>query len=602
MGKKGIGKLASFSLGDTYTVYTKTQNDPKWITFDLSYAQMVSTANEKSYETEATLLDALPEEISTPGINSGFIVVIQNLRRNITKSTIDNLKVQLTRRFSISHSNVQITVNGDEVDLSPSELLYTHIQAVNYVGHTREDIEEMFPKARDIQEYTPQKTAGSLTPENLNELAEKKVKAWLGVVDKPNRLTELSLGGVLVYINGKIADEDLLKSNKSAQMGGRYVTGEITADYLNLQPEDPITSSRQGLDQSDGNVALLIELAEAMQNRAIQQWDAIKHEEVRKRLPERVKEDEKYVNWEKKLSPKQKQFNNKLLRLMGTFEDFENDDWMKDEEKISFLNSITTLVESLELREISHYLPESVTDQHQLLSLVTKYLGNVARQDRWQMADAAAKRLNAINQLQELVNKKKEFESAFEICLFENPWLLNPFWNRTGKSDDQLKIMRQHFASLQDTSQGRDKRGFIDIYVEVAEKELPVIVELKRHDGTGHSAPRNITKGQVSDQIDHYRKGLFSKLPLEKQRGRDFGDIPAIFIAPGNSIRADNKTVGLSLTDIESLLKDNITVKTYEQLLEEARASYQDFFLAQRGNEDLPYFRFDLDTEIQNEE
>lgn len=599
MGKKGIGKLASFSLGDSYTVYTKTQDAPKWITFSLSYEKMVSTENAKSYKTEATLLDQLPPEYSNYGNNSGFIVVIENLRRKITRSTISNLKVQLTRRFSISKSTVQITVNQEEVDLSPLELLYAHIQAVNYVGYTSEEISEMFPNATDSQEYIPQNLNALISSEKLKEMKGKDIKAWLGVVDKPNRLTDLSLGGVLVFINGKVADEDLLKSHKSAQMGGRYVTGEMSADFLNKESEDPITSSRQGLDRSDENVAELISLAQAMQNKAISQWDNLKDKEAKNRLPEQVRTDQKYLKWESNLSKAQQRFNRKLLRIMSQFEDFDTEEWMTDEEKITFLNGATTLVQSLELQEIFHDIPSHANDEHQLISLITRYLGNIASQDRWQMADAAAKRLNAINQLNELVDKESEVESAFEECLFDNPWLLNPFWNRTTSPDESIAIKRQHFTKLQDKLDEEHRRGFIDIYVEVAEEELPIVVELKRHDGTGHSAPKNITQSKIVEQIDLYRKGLYSKMSPEKQSKYDYVDIKAIFVAPKNAFQLDSLTSGLSSKEVKILAQQNIEVTNYEDLLHHAYTSYQDFFRAQGKSAELPYFRFGLDEDSE---
>ncbi|WP_299030233.1 ATP-binding protein, partial [uncultured Campylobacter sp.] len=37
MGKKGIGKLAAFSIGNKYEVFTKVKDKPKWINFKLDY-------------------------------------------------------------------------------------------------------------------------------------------------------------------------------------------------------------------------------------------------------------------------------------------------------------------------------------------------------------------------------------------------------------------------------------------------------------------------------------------------------------------------------------------------------------------------------------
>ena len=138
MGKKGIGKLAAFSLGDQYTVFTKTQKDEKWITFTLSYSQMVDESNAVKYETEASELNSLPEELSHHQLTSGFVVVINNLRRATTQATTKYLETQLTRRFSLRNSNVNVFVNTNKVDLSPADLLYEHVRALNYIGYSEE--------------------------------------------------------------------------------------------------------------------------------------------------------------------------------------------------------------------------------------------------------------------------------------------------------------------------------------------------------------------------------------------------------------------------------------------------------------------------------
>ncbi|OFT70617.1 hypothetical protein HMPREF3145_04725 [Corynebacterium sp. HMSC05C01] len=597
MGKKGIGKLAAFSLGDQYTVFTKTQKDEKWITFTLSYSQMVDESNAVKYETEASELNSLPEELSHHQLTSGFVVVINNLRRATTQATTKYLETQLTRRFSLRNSNVNVFVNTNKVDLSPADLLYEHVRALNYIGYSEEEVEELFPHATDRQLYRPSRNNSRTSIQDVERLKEKGVKAWLGVIDQPQRLTDLGMGNLLVYINGKVADEDLLKSRRSAQMGGRYITGEMTADFLNEQSEDPITSSRQGLDQSDPEVEKLVELAEAMQNRAIDQWNKLKESDARENLPDLVKKDKKYSTWENGLSTAQRSFNSKLLRLMGSFEDFENEDWMSDEEKVTFINSVTTLVESLELKEISHELPNGVSDERSVLTLVTKYLGNVARQDRWQMADAAAKRLNAIERLQTLVDKKSEVEKAFEECLFENPWLLNPFWNRSTKSEEEIRITKQHFTEIRNETSDEHKRGYIDIFVEIAEQDLPVVVELKRHDGKGHSSRSKITQSAITDQVNRYRKGLFNRLPATKRSGRTWANISAIFVAPTSAIQTDSEYYGVDPTEIEQLAAVGILVTTYEELLNNARSVYREFFNAQSQNKELPYFRFNVKDE-----
>lgn len=59
MGKKGIGKLAAFSLGDEYEVYTKTKEDNLWLNFKLNYHKML---NHSTYIAEVKE-GVLPEKL-----------------------------------------------------------------------------------------------------------------------------------------------------------------------------------------------------------------------------------------------------------------------------------------------------------------------------------------------------------------------------------------------------------------------------------------------------------------------------------------------------------------------------------------------------------
>lgn len=116
MGKKGIGKLAAFSLGSTYTVYSKIQNEDRWLTFTLQYQDMV---NNDSYTVEVKKTD-LPQKFSEySSYNSGFIVDITDVRRRITIATKENIKIQLSRRFYINQakSSFSLKVDSEELEL-----------------------------------------------------------------------------------------------------------------------------------------------------------------------------------------------------------------------------------------------------------------------------------------------------------------------------------------------------------------------------------------------------------------------------------------------------------------------------------------------------
>ena len=151
MGKKGIGKLAAFSLGDVYTVYSKSVGQTGWLTFTLNYKEMTS---KNDYDVEVKKTE-LPEEfLEYKQYSSGFIVKITSTRRKITAATKDNIKKQLSRRFYIDHSKTQfdLKIDGKKLSLDANEY-YDKIEYLVYFGKEEDFtlkskfLEENFPKS-----------------------------------------------------------------------------------------------------------------------------------------------------------------------------------------------------------------------------------------------------------------------------------------------------------------------------------------------------------------------------------------------------------------------------------------------------------------------
>ena len=152
MGKKGIGKLAAFSLGDEYTVYSKNSGSKKWINFTLKYRDMISS---DSYEANIEQVD-LPSEFSKyESYSSGFIVKITNTRRKVTNATINNIKTQLSRRFYIDQikMNFDLYINNTKLELD-SNSYYGKIEYLFYFGDfSVEGLEHKFPNLKYFEEY-----------------------------------------------------------------------------------------------------------------------------------------------------------------------------------------------------------------------------------------------------------------------------------------------------------------------------------------------------------------------------------------------------------------------------------------------------------------
>ena len=96
-------------------------------------------------------------------------------------------------------------------------------------------------------------------PKISNYIISNKIKGWIGSVAKPKDLSKDGNGAfVIAYMNNKIADENIFKNKLDARLASQYIVGEIHVDFLDTD-DDPITSSRQGLDESNDEVKKFID-------------------------------------------------------------------------------------------------------------------------------------------------------------------------------------------------------------------------------------------------------------------------------------------------------------------------------------------------------
>lgn len=278
MGQKGIGKLASFSLGDEYEVFTKTEGEKLWRHFSVRYVDFISGDSEYPVESETC---GLPDKLAQFNhYDHGFITIIRGLRRGVNAQTLESLKTQLSRRFYIKSGAGRFTlfINNQPVDLSLNAY-YGSMDYATYVGFDEDEIRELLNSKDSSIELEPFST--SLIKDNNAKtsleslISDKGLKGWVGTVEQPRQLKEHgNNANIIVYINGKIADEDVLKNHANSMLANQYVVGEFFADYLSFDAEDPITSSRQGLDNADGEVRELIEAIKIIRSRVINAWDA----------------------------------------------------------------------------------------------------------------------------------------------------------------------------------------------------------------------------------------------------------------------------------------------------------------------------------------
>lgn len=563
MGKKGIGKLAAFSLGNKYTIYSKTETMTEWGKIDLDYLQM---RNSSPYVRTFQYVDKLPEVLlkttnSFKDYTNGFIVVISDLRRRFQANTLTNLRSNLSRRFYIKEStqNFQIFLNGNKIELSKHQY-YGDFQYMVYVGFSKQEMTSIFGTSVVLEEYNKNPKVNTYVKEN-------GIKGWIGSVEQPKQLAGSK--SIMVYINGKIADEDILSSNPDARLANSYIVGEFQADFLDNNNTDIITSSREGLDDSDEQVQDFKKIILLIRNMVISNWDDIRATNATERLPDRIKNNGGYKRWINDLTPNQKRINNKLIDLLSPELD-EKTSIEPDSDVEQLVTSICSTVNNVDMIKLSGSLKEIERQDPNFLKLIEELMKNVAKQEDIKQSQIAQSRISAIEQLERALENPDANEKLFQQQLAKNPWLINPTWNSDSNiTDEEFRLEREKYFKAIETD-GEFHRRFIDLYVRVKEERYPIIVELKKNRPTGHA---RVDYYDIARQIDHYRNAI--KRNNTEYSSINETEIPAIFISSSDSgLLGEGNTN--TITDAQSrMLKDsNIKIFKYSHLISQAYRTY----------------------------
>lgn len=211
-GKKGLGKLALFGIGDQITIVTSQKEEI--VQFDLNWNEIVNT-KDKDYEP------TFKRESNEVGI-TGTTIILTDLRRK-TGFPLQDYADNIAKLFNFSDDFViYISLNESEPILIDSKTKYEKIFA------------EFTWDFQDIVKINSK----DYTDKNL-------IQGSIITTEKP---LKANLRGVTLFANGRMVNMPEFFGPSESSHFYSYATGWLNIDFIDNWDEDVISTNRQSID------------------------------------------------------------------------------------------------------------------------------------------------------------------------------------------------------------------------------------------------------------------------------------------------------------------------------------------------------------------
>ena len=543
MGRKGIGKLSSFSIANVVTVYTISGDERTSFRMDAERIREQMREESQNGQDESGACPVEDLDDWPDGFNAGTRIVLTALKHTATARTTQGLRQRIARRFSVigPQQGFAVVVDGEHV--SPSDRGYDqHVEYCWTYGDSEGEIPQRFVNLADNQP-----SFARAQPDSTMNVA-----GWIGTVKKPNFLKAEdgdNLNRLAVFMRGKVAQEDLLSDFGLKEIFADYVVGEIHCDDLDQDDDEDIaTSSRQALKHDDPRFTKLRDFVHGELRYIASRWTELRNQQGAKvfcrdvpavaKWLEALKGDtkKKAERWIGRLNVLPTGDEAKRELLKASILAFENYRW---KEQLDFLGNVSN--ESIEtvLRVFKD-----------IADLERSYYGQIAK-GRLQIIDTLEDKLNA-----------DEKERVIRDHIYENLWLLDPSWDIVEGTQKSERAITTFLQSTSDDLTEDEKKARIDIGFRTA-GGAHVIIELKRS-----SARTPIYR--LMEQITKYRDGVAKLIP---QTG--FSDWPVEVICLMGQYPREYKDNPARVRQQLAIISSRVVL--YDELLGNARRAYAEY-------------------------
>jgi hypothetical protein len=540
MGRKGIGKLALFSIAGAIEVHTTSGKE--------KHAFKMVTADVKKAVKQGK--DYYPAPIQFKGPKEGTRLVLRELTKKRTTQSIPALRKRIARRFSVigyrgeNGDRFDVDINGRRVGPGDRE----DLRAVEFLWE--------FGKKHFPRSSLPNLADRFVLPNKVRgDRPAWTVKGWLGAAAEPKKLRHDeagSLNGIVVLARGRLIQENVLDKLNYSRILVSYLTGQVEADFLDVGGEDDIaTSDRQRLVEDDERYVALTDFLRQTLVSIQDEWTDLRNETRGKQA---VIEIPALKEWIETLPSTQQKNAEKVL---GIIRGIELDD---EAQRTDLYRSGMMAFERLRLREEAHLLA-GATDltAAQLLPL----LSDLSTLEGSLYRDIVQVRLDVIREFENLVDINEK-EKVLQKHLFTHLWLLDAGWERAAGSERIEQKLKKDYKAFSPTLTEKESRGRVDIKYRTNAGEH-IIVELKR-------AKRKLGMAELLEQGNTYLTALQKCLKAE---GKENPHISIVFVV-GQPVGEEDDPGGTAKVRT-ALGSINARAIHYETLISGARAAYDEF-------------------------
>lgn len=545
MGRKGIGKLSSFSIARVVDVFTIKDGQRTAFRMDRDVIKARISSNDSApYQ---------PPELSDwpKSLKGGTRIVLSGLSKKLSEMTVAGLKRRVARRFAIigPKFDFRVLVEGEEI--SPADRGYQ--SALEYLwvyGDQTETIALSKSLARKAENRTSVLKAAAKN-------AGIQLSGWIGTVGQPRQLHDEegdNLNRIAIFMRGKMAQEDILDEFGQKEIYADYVIGELHCDDLDSDSLDDIaTSSRQSIKEDDPRYQAVRDLILSELRYIASRWSDWRREDGAKQaanVPE-------VSTWLESLEGSTKK---KAERWVGRLNVIRSE---TDTDKKELLKASILAFESYrrkeQLEKLDELSDESLTEIlsifREIDDLELSYYGQIVKL-----------RVGVIKALQEKL-KQNDKETVLRDYIFDHLWLLDTSWERARGSEHAETTVNKFLKDNTKSLPKGEKKNRIDIGYRTASGKH-VIIELKR-------ASVAVPLDTLTKQIRKYRDGARKILDKGAYKGWPL-EIICLLGKPPPEYETATGPAGVQ----KSLAAVDARIVFYDELLNNAQQAYADYLEA----------------------